>query len=56
MRKQNKWNAYIVVFKIKIYLCKHMTTNEIVKWLKDNCKIKDTSYFKYNSKVFYECK
>lgn len=56
MRKQKKWNAYIMVCKIKIYLCKHMTTSEIVKWLKDNCKVQNASYFKYNSEVFYECK
>ena len=56
MHKQKKWSAYIMVGKIKIYLRRSMTTTKIIKWLEDNCKIKGTSYFKYNNEVFYEYK
>ena len=57
MKRKNKlWNAYIMVGKIKIYLRKHMTTTEIIKWLADNCKVQGTSYFMCNNEVFYECK
>lgn len=51
-----KWNAYIMIGNFKIYLRRHMTTTEISKWLMEKCKIIDTSYFKYGTEVFCECK
>lgn len=55
-RKNKLWNAYIMVGNLKIYLRKSMTTTEIIKWLEENCKIIDTSYFMCNTEVFCECK
>ena len=56
MKRQKLWSAYIMVLNHKIYLRKHMTTMEIIKWLTNNCKIIGTSYFMCDTEVFCECK
>lgn len=35
--KSARWNAYVLVGNIKVYLRKHMTTTEAVKWLDSKC-------------------
>ena len=56
MTKQKKWNAYIMIGNLKFYLRKAMETNEAIKWLKENCKIRNTDYFMCGTQVFFECK
>jgi hypothetical protein len=53
---QRKWNTYIMVGNLKIYLCKRMTTMEAVKWLQDNCKTHNSDYFMCGTQVFCECR
>jgi len=56
MYKTKKWNAYIMVGNLKIYLRKAMTTKEAHKWLEEHCNIIDTDYFMCGTQVFCECR
>lgn len=56
MHNPKKWNAYIMIGNLKIYLRKAMTTLEAVKWLRKNCKVENTNYFMCGMQVFCECK
>ena len=56
MRKQKKWNVYILSKHDKLYLCKGMTAQEVLKWLESNCKIENSDYYMCGNQVFYECK
>ena len=53
---KNKWNVYIMVGNLKIYLRKHMTIMEVIKWIDDNCNVDKTNYFMRGSgtEVFCE--
>lgn len=56
MHKQKKWNIYMMVYNLKIYLRKEMTTMEAVNWLSDNCKTENSNYFMCGTQVFCECR
>lgn len=56
MYKQKKWSTYIMVLNHKIYLRKAMTTMEVIKWLKENCKMSGSDYFMCDTQVFCEYK
>jgi hypothetical protein len=56
MKRQKRWNAYIMAGRLKIYLRKAMTTNEAVKWLQEKCKIVGTNYFMCGVQVLCEYK
>ena len=56
MYNKKKWNVYIMVGNLKIYLRKALTTIEAVKWLQDNCKADNGNHFMYGTQVFCECK
>jgi len=56
MYNNKKWNTYIMVGNLKIYLRKRMTTTEAVKWLQKHCKANNGNHFIRGMQVFCECK
>ena len=58
MYKQKKWSIYIMCGDTKAYLRKEMTTQEAIKWLDDNCDVKETNWFMHGigTQVFCESK
>lgn len=54
MYNKRKWNTYIMVGNLKIYLRKAMTTMEAMKWLQDNCKSDNGNHFMCGTQVFCE--
>lgn len=51
-----RWNAYIMIGNIKLYLRRSMTTREAVKWLQEKCKTQNSNHFKCGTQVFCECR
>lgn len=52
---KKKWNVYIMVGNLKIYLRKHMTIMEVIKWIDDNCNVDKTNYFMRGSDTEVFC-
>lgn len=49
-----KWNIYIMIGNLKVYLRKAMTTMEAVKWLEAKCTSRNSHYFIGATQVFCE--
>jgi len=57
MSNRERWSAYIMIGgNFKFYLRRHMTTTEIIAWIRKHCKIIGTNYFMCGTEVFCECK
>ena len=56
MSKTKLWNAYIMLGNFKVYLCKSMTTTEIIKWLDTKCTHKNGNNFMCGALVYCESK
>lgn len=52
--KPNKWSVYIMVGNLKIYLRKHMTTTEAIRWLNNHCKTENSNHYMCGTQVFCE--
>ncbi len=54
--KSKKWSTYIMLGNFKLYLRKHMTTTEAIKWLESKCVRENGNNFMCGFRVYCESK
>lgn len=53
---QKRWNIYIMLGNLKIYIKRAMTTTEAANWLQAKCTANNSNYFMHGKQIFCESK